>query len=98
MAQMRSIRTHTLSIGKQPDMLPNNLIVTKRRPTMGATLNEKVFQRSILWGHKEQLARVGIIKIDLSLLRFLGILDELGLFKISAVDQRNTLLKVMLVK
>jgi hypothetical protein len=63
-SQMCSIHAHGFTILEASDIVPVDFRVAERWPTMRNTLLDKVVERPFLWGHKEKLARVGVVKFD----------------------------------
>jgi hypothetical protein len=89
-AQMRAIHRHGFAVGQDAYIFPIHFVVAKARPAMRATFHQELFQRSTFGRGKEQLARIGVVKVDFArrircCCRFLNILDKCRLFKITTV-------------
>lgn len=64
MPQMCSINAYRFAILEASYIFPVYFRVAERWPTVRDALLDKVVERPFLWSHKEQLARVGIVKLD----------------------------------
>ena len=71
MSQMRTRRTHALSIGEASDVLPVDFFVPERRPSVRLTLLEELLHGPSDWGGEQKLASYrivilrGILPVDL---------------------------------
>ncbi len=65
MPEVGTIHTHRLAIWQDANEIPIDFLIAKARPTMIATLPQKLVHRSASRGVKEGLASVGVVKSHL---------------------------------
>jgi hypothetical protein len=87
MTQMRAVNGHGFAVGQYSYIVPIHFVIAKTGPTVRSTFHQELLQRATFGCRKEQLAGIGIIKVDFAHRRRLlgNILDEGGLFKVTRV-------------
>ena len=79
MTQMSSVSAHRLSIWHGDHVLPNNLFISERWPSVLSTLSNELFDCSASWSNEKWLASDTIIEGLLSLIQTLHFLQECSL-------------------
>ena len=73
---MRAIHRNGLAVGQHADVVPVDLVISKRRPAVDPRFLDELFKRATFRRGEELVARVRVVEGDLA--RRLGLLLEEG--------------------